>query len=270
MSIWQSAGQVEATSADDGEDPGRAQPVLVDVATSTAMPGRRRLSILRPGGGGYLQAVLPDALARRIGFPLLGAPDPAPAAVEPVTGDWRTFLRDLDRIDLRFHRNSAGLPDYGVPYLPYPERLFLPLLFDAIRYVTGRRFLDVGCGPGTKMRLVEAFGFDVYGVDYLASHVAEANRGRVSDHAWQGDARSFGWYGDYDLLLLNRPLEGPEQEGMELLVMEGMRPGAVLINVNGCVDPGKRLGWTPVSVSDGDLGDVRGEVVEGVWQKPAI
>jgi hypothetical protein len=288
VSQWQSAGPpIAATSADDGEDPDGHSPVLVDVATSPALPGKRRLSMRVPGGNSYLQAVLPDGAARKIGFPLVGVPEPAPVTVTPQVGDWQAFLRDLDRINDRFHRSSAGLPDYGVPYLPLPERLFLPLLFEAIRHTTGRAFLDVGCGPGTKMRLVEAFGFTVYGIDYLQAHVDEANRGRDKPRAWQYDARSFGWYPDYDLLLLNRPMEGPEQESLELTVMEGMRRGAVLINVNGCVDPGTRLGWTAVSVTDPGPVDAasliavgvpdpiarqlaeQSQVVNGAWQKPA-
>jgi methyltransferase family protein len=269
LTLWTSDGEpVAATSADDGEDLSAMYRVLVDVATSRQLPGKRRLAMWRPGHGidrADLQAVLPQALARTVGFRLIGAPEPPPAAVVPVVGDWRTFLRDLDRVDDQWLNSRAGLPDYGVAYQPYPERHFLPLLFAAIRYATGPKFLDVGCGPGTKMRLAEAFGFDAYGIDYAQAHVEAANRGRAEPHAWQADARSWDRYRDFDLLLLNRPMEGPEQEDLELHVMTGMRPGGVLMTVNGMIDPGRRLGWAVV-----DAEDPMPEVIHGVWQKPAL
>jgi SAM-dependent methyltransferase len=191
----------------------------------------------------------------------------------PVTvpADWPTFLRDLDRIQRRFavedYRSRDGLPSCGVPYMPYSLEEFTALLTAALKYATGRRFLSAGCGPGVDMRLAEAlFGgwLHVEGIDYLQRLVDEANRGRAVPAAFRADVRTWD-YGEDDIVFYNRPVDGDEQDAAERHVCGSMRPGAVLIHVNGGLDPGRALGWTIVSAEEGGRGPVC-----GVWQKPAF
>jgi SAM-dependent methyltransferase len=207
----------------------------------------------------------------------------------PKTTHWPSFLRELNateqawrQYEVRYSREDA------VPWMPFPMPLFVTLLTDAVEVappsrprgpaVTGwgrelkaPRFLDVGCGPGTKVRLASAlFGVDGYGIDIVPRFVAEAQAHGVQ--AWLQDAFEFPegdprniqagalmpGYADFQIVYVNRP--SALQDDLENLVMERMAPDAVLIAVNWRNNPGK-AGWIPVS-------EEFGEPVRGVWVKP--
>jgi SAM-dependent methyltransferase len=136
------------------------------------------------------------------------------------------------------------------------------------------RFLDVGCGPGTKVRLAQAmFGVRGYGIDIVPRFVAEAQAHNIQ--AWVQDAFEFPaggtevghsplpgalpmGYSGFEVLLVNRP--SSLQDELEHLIMDRMARDAVLIAVNWHTDPGKE-GWTLQYQEFG-------EPVMGVWIKP--
>ena len=119
----------------------------------------------------------------------------------------------------------------------------------------------------TKVRLAEAmFGLRGFGIDIVPRFVSEAQAHGVN--ALVQDAFDFpegggplgltSGYRDFDILLVNRP--SSMQDELEELVMDRMRPDAVLIAVNWRNSPSK-AGWIAVA-------EEFGEPVCGVWVKP--
>jgi SAM-dependent methyltransferase len=148
-------------------------------------------------------------------------------------------------------------PEGCFGWLPYDLAGFITYMSDAVTEATGPKFLDVGCGPGTKLVVAEAlFGLEVAGLEITGPYVSMARaRGlRVA----QADARTWPWYGAPDIVFINRPVA--DQEPFERYVMEQMKPGGVLISVNGHLYPSRQPGWIIVA-------EEADEPVRGVWQK---
>ena len=85
----------------------------------------------------------------------------------------------------------------------------------------------------------------------------------------QGDALDYQGYGDMDVIWLYRPFRdaGKERE-LEKLVIEAMKPGAILAGGSWETDPAE-LGWNPVV--DDSLYDPQGGpgiIWRGAWRKP--
>jgi SAM-dependent methyltransferase len=204
---------------------------------------------------------------------------------------WPSFLRELDATEQAWRQHQVQYPrSDAVPWMPFPIPQFITLLADAVmaappsQGASGAmfaaqgdyepygppKFLDVGCGPGTKIRLAEAmFGLRGYGIDIVPRFVAEAQAHGVK--AMLADAFEFGGppgepggltsmrsYADYQIVLVNRP--SSLQDELEGLVMKRMASDSVLIAVNWRNDPGKH-GWILQSQEYGDP-------VCGVWIKP--
>lgn len=184
-------------------------------------------------------------------------------AVQHRIQSWPFFLIELDAVENAWR---GHLPPYtskgSVPWLPYPMQQFVPLLMDAVMHclVPEPVFLDAGCGPGTKVQLAEAlFGLKGYGIDISAVLVGAAHDRGIDAEA--ADCLQFDRYDMADIVLLNRPVSDPQQE-CEERVRDGMKPGAILIQVNGRADPGRDWGWAGISQE-------YGEPVCGVWRKPS-
>jgi SAM-dependent methyltransferase len=130
------------------------------------------------------------------------------------------------------------------------------------------RFLDVGCGPGTKVRLAQAlFGLNAYGIDIVSRFIAEAQAHGAAcllKDAFEFPAKgepmtTSAWgYSDFQIVYVNRP--SANQDELEHLVMERMASDSVLIAVNWRNDPGKK-GWLLAYQEYGDP-------VCGVFIKP--
>lgn len=205
----------------------------------------------------------------------------------PTGTHWPSFLREMDATEQAWKSHSVRYPrSDAVPWMPFPIPQFITLLADAVmaappsqgRGSFGRdmdemygppRFLDVGCGPGTKIRLAEAmFGLRGFGIDIVPRFVAEAQAHGVK--AWVADAFEFGAeeggakiagqtaYSDFQIVMVNRP--SSLQDELESLVMDRMASDAVLIAINWRNDPGKQ-GWIMQAQE-------YGEPVCGVWIKP--
>lgn len=142
------------------------------------------------------------------------------AAVNELDAEWRS--RDAGRDDLATY----------LPWMPFSWPAFTALLAEALPEVTGDRFLDIGCGVGTKMMLAQdIFGLSVYGVERVPEYVAAARkRGLVVEEA---DALGWNGYGDFDVVFFNRPFFDVERQAqLEQQVYRDMKPGAVVIAVN--------------------------------------
>jgi hypothetical protein len=187
-----------------------------------------------------------------------------------MPADWPAFLREIRDTEERWRDvDRENLPPHSVPYLPYPPGDFILLLAEALLAADsstgGRalRFLDAGCGPGTKMRIAERFGLDAEGIDCQQALVNEANRGRARPWASVADVTTWDRYGQFDIVNYYRPVDGQAMPAAEQHVMTCIRPGAILIHVQGITDPAT-LGWQWLYS--------RGlpPVVTGVWRKPAL
>lgn len=200
---------------------------------------------------------------------------------------WPSFLRELEATEQAWRQNEVRYPrEDAVPWMPYPMNMFVTLLVDAVKAAPPGRmrgdlaswgrgfgtptFLDVGCGPGTKMRMARAmFGLDTYGIDIVSRFVAEAQA--HGEQAWVKDAFEFEegtqfdmeygvvpGYASFQIVYVNRP--SSMQDDLEGLVMDRMAKDAVLMAVNWRNNPADK-GWIPVA-QEGLT------PVCGVWVKP--
>ena len=149
-------------------------------------------------------------------------------------------------------RTSIGrdMPETYLPWMPFSWPDFIALVAEALPEITGDKFLDVGCGVGTKMMLAEEiFDLDVHGIERVPEYVKEA-RGRGLT-VTEADARGWNGYGDYDIIFFNRPFFSQEMQAeLEQQVWDDMKPGAVIIGVNLLAPP--PASWHPI-LDDGEV-----------------
>lgn len=187
---------------------------------------------------------------------------------------WPSFLRQINAVEQSWNAHKVTYPrDDAVHWLPFPIPQFISMLTDAVMAAPARwelhpgdkaatgparpTFLDVGCGPGTKIQLAQAlFSLDGYGIDIVPAFVAEAQQSGVK--AGLIDAFLFNSYDAFDILFVNRP--STLQDDMEKIVCEAMASECVLIAANWRHDPAE-FGLEPVAVE-------YERPVCGVWRKP--
>src|SRR5262249_40050331 len=152
--------------------------------------------------------------------------------------------RELNATEQGWNLQKVRYPrEDAVPWLPFPMGQFVTLLTEAMMMAVPSggqsvimeepntiRFLDVGCGPGTKIRMAEAlYGVKGYGIDIVPRFIAEANAHGVKallkdayDLPPRGTVNTmepFG-YGDFQIVYVNRP--STSQDELEGLVMDRM------------------------------------------------
>jgi len=146
-----------------------------------------------------------------------------------------------------------------LPWMPFQPADFLAIMFDAVAEVTGRKFLDVGCGPGTKMMLASHFyGMRADGIEIDAPMAdAAARYGPVMNMSALDVPK--GYYSEFDVIWLYRPFRDPALEAaLEERILAEMKPGSVLAGGAWETDmPGSGL----VTVVDD------WEVRRGAWMK---
>lgn len=186
-------------------------------------------------------------------------------------------------VDGRFHAAAAVIQDVmdvehaafaqgdphspTLPWMPFQPADFLAILFDCIPEMQAKAFLDVGCGPGSKMALAKHF----YG---LASAGIEIDPKMAADaRAWgsvvTGDALSMppGFYSSWDLIWLYRPFRDSTLERqLEERITREMKPGQILAGASWETD----LAGKWITVVDDALTDPFGRQVSvrGAWKKP--
>jgi SAM-dependent methyltransferase len=162
------------------------------------------------------------------------------------------------------------------PWMPYQPADFIGMLWEClpeIAYSKGRppSFLDVGCGPGTKMKIAQdLFGFDAAGIESDETMAAEAQR-EFGHHAICADALSYSfYYGWFDVIWLYRPLRDSELETrLEASIVANMKPGAILAGGSWETDiPG--LGWATIVDDCLTAPDGSAQIWRGAWKKPGI
>ena len=114
-------------------------------------------------------------------------------------------------------------------YDPLPWALFLPLIEQAASLVPGRRFLDVGCGIGTKLLFMHYLGWKVAGIERHPPY-AHAARSLVPEaHVQTVDVFDLGEF-DADVVYSYRlGVTEALQAEVEAHITARMRPGTVLL-----------------------------------------
>ena len=169
----------------------------------------------------------------------------------------RTAVRMDDEWRQKVTQSDTEQPRF-LPWMPFPIPAFISLLAEAYPELEGDRFLEVGCGPGSKMLIAEEmFLLDVRGFDRVPAYIDAAREAGLK--AEVADALTYEHYGEFDVIWLNRPFRDqlPEYQ-TETKVWEDMRPGAVVMCAN--------LEYPPPSQWPLILDDW--ERRRGIWVKP--
>jgi SAM-dependent methyltransferase len=151
-------------------------------------------------------------------------------------------------------------PTY-LPFMPYQLADFTAVLVECMAETVGPKFLDVGCGTGTKMVLArELFGLEPSGVEI---NPAMASRAQARGPVREGDALTVnaGFYENADIIWLYRPFRDADKEAsLEGRIMASMKHGAILAGGAWEICPAA-VGWNTIV---DDWADMR----RGAWQKP--
>lgn len=168
-------------------------------------------------------------------------------------------IQKASELDQQWMRNPAGRDSAAcTPWMPFPMFDFIALVAEALPGAPGERFLEAGCGIGTRMLLAQViFGLDVAGFDRVPEYVHEAQKLGLAARC--EDAAGYDGYGDADIVWFNRPFrDRVPQADLEQKVWNEMKPGAVVICAN--LEGRPPQDWWLV------LDDM--EVRRGIWQKP--
>jgi 2-polyprenyl-3-methyl-5-hydroxy-6-metoxy-1,4-benzoquinol methylase len=99
---------------------------------------------------------------------------------------------------------------------------------------SGRRFLDVGSGIGTKLALASSLEFDVHGIECYSPYIEVSKRLFPDLPVTHCTAEVFDRYDRFDVVYCYRPCVKPEdQNALNRHISERMRSGALLFNVGG-------------------------------------
>lgn len=147
--------------------------------------------------------------------------------------DVRELLTTVRQLERTWQKQvDTGDADMFAGWMPSDVAQYLVLLIEAIAEAPGTGFLEIGCGPGTKMMLArDLFGLDVTGFDRVPEFVQAAKEQGLN--AAECDAFDFQAYGRFDIVFFNRPFrDRPTQSKLERLVYSKVRRGAVVICMN--------------------------------------
>jgi trans-aconitate methyltransferase len=117
-------------------------------------------------------------------------------------------------------------------WMPSDVAQFLVLLVEAVVEAPDKSFLEIGCGPGTKMMLArDLFGLDVTGLDRVPEYLVAAKEQGLN--VVECDAMDFQAYNKFGIVFFNRPFrDRPTQAKLEKLVYSKIRRGSVVICMN--------------------------------------
>lgn len=225
----------ETLEPDPARRPGHALGVELDRAARLA--GAVGAALRRWEG---VTALLADACAGRA-VRLYPPQDPADTVVQALSAMDRAFLV-LDRAfadveqdpEAAAHGCFADIrlrPSHFLAHMQAAWRLL-----SAEGRVRGARFLDVGCGAGSKVLIASGFFAEADGLEYDPGYVAVAGRLIGTPRAprtrvFAGDALAFEGYGAYDVIYFYAPMRDTEKlRALEERIAALARPGAVLVS----------------------------------------
>lgn len=155
------------------------------------------------------------------------------------------FRKTLNYIEMSYsqhdiqERTKDSSENYH--YIPFPNDLFIDLMLNLKSYLhktgecntSNHKFLEIGCGIGTKMIVVYNIMHisleNVHGLE-INSSLAEIARKITRMTVFNEDANSFKKYNDYNILYYYCPIEDREKEiRLEKYIESHMRHGAYLV-----------------------------------------
>jgi SAM-dependent methyltransferase len=180
------------------------------------------------------------------------------------------LVSDVQQTEHRYLLHGPRHDPILNPWMPYQPADFIGIVWECLPELTGEHFLDVGCGPGTKMQIAEAlFGMTAWGIE-IDKDMADEARKEFGTQVATGDALEFSLiYEDADLIWLYRPFRDPAAEyKLEQHIIGKMKPGAILAGGMWDTDVAA-LGWQVIVddciISPGGAA----QIIRGAWQKPA-
>ena len=191
----------------------------------------------------------------------------------PDTPDKPTRAGDIQRLvnwvgETEYANLKLGnrLDPVVTPFMPWQPADFLGIMWDVMGEASGPVFIDVGCGPGTKMRIAaELLALEPFGVEI---DVDMAKAAKAWGHVYKGDALNLtSIYARADIIWLYRPFRDAAREArLEQLIIAQMKPGAILAGGSWETDI-PSLGWQPV-VDDCIISpDGKAQIWRGAWKK---
>src|ERR1700722_2231215 len=154
-------------------------------------------------------------------------------AMTPPSFYFERIQKTLQDVTETEHRDllAGGDKDVHTSSMPYQPADFLAIMSDCVANARGKQFLDVGCGPGTKMTLAQQiFGLYPVGIEIDAEMAAVA-KGWFGASVYEDDALAFPAhrYEGFDIIWLYRPFkDSVKEDELERLIMHRMKPGAIL------------------------------------------
>lgn len=142
------------------------------------------------------------------------------------TGDMEIFLRRYYELEF-----AAGQVFADADENCYPNASFSVLQFIAnLRLIKNRcsqdaRFLDVGCGLGSKVGIAQSLGFDAYGLEINPQYAAIASEQVGPNRILCTDAVGFREYGNFDVIYFYNPMVSGE---IEQAIMANAKLGAIV------------------------------------------
>jgi SAM-dependent methyltransferase len=189
-----------------------------------------------------------------------------------LTKNLAALVRDVQETEARYLLHGDRHDPVTTPWMPYQPADFIGILWECLPELTGNRFIDVGCGPGTKMQIAGSlFGMEVHGIEIDRAMAVEAAKSLAGTGARVECADALavhpGRWAPYDFIWLYRPFRSAMQESvLEGHIIEGMKPGAILAGGSWETNiPG--LGWQ--TIVDDTLNDPRSDacIWRGAWRK---
>ncbi len=142
--------------------------------------------------------------------------------------EWEALYSLLHLLETRWQPNEQ--PDASVyhAYDPLPLEHFLKGVRIASENTEGRRFLDLGCGIGSKLAFMHYLGWKVAGVERYAGYVAQAEALIPEAEVKCCDILDIDVIAA-DLVYMYRPAKSDEdEEALEEHVAALMPPSSVL------------------------------------------
>jgi SAM-dependent methyltransferase len=143
--------------------------------------------------------------------------------------DWpAAVFETLARLERRWVPPARPDPDfYG--WEPWPTRDFFDAVNLAAGFTDGRRFLDVGCGIGTKLALMSAVGWTVAGIDWHRPYLDAARELVPEADLTLADVRDMEVF-DADVVFMYRlAVDDAVNAEVEAHLIDGCPPGQILI-----------------------------------------
>jgi len=174
----------------------------------------------------------------------------------------RTIRSGMDE-DHRYLLHGDRKDATYYPYAPFQPADFVAIMFDVAAEVNGPKFLDMRCGPGTKMELADRlYGLKPFGAEHdpdLALNAARKYGGRVFNGDYLAILPSF--IRQMDVVWLYSPYRDDDKAlQLEYHVRKHMKPGAILAGASLSMGFDTRYWQTVVD----DWGSIE---VRGAWKK---